>query len=239
MIRGLILYYLNTKPTHGYEIQRFIQISGLDQWAKIQSGSIYYALTKLEKEKNIKVQREERTGSRVRKLYEITDAGKQALQDEMRAELAAPILEIGSLKYILYPMIGVLDKKDMETIIKNHIMDLKDKKKYWEVWKVAKAGEDAPKLTRLSFDMTIHTLEDQILWHQELLDHLEDYIEEAKSLTQMIQMFEPDSIEERSDDTKLSKQLERIEKIKQSVELNPKKAIEQLNQIIEEMKNMS
>lgn len=236
MIRGLILYYLNIKPTHGYEIQRFIQISGLDQWAKIQSGSIYYALTKLEKEKNIKVQREERTGSRVRKLYEITDAGKQALQDEMRAELATPILEIGSLKYIVYPMIGVLDIKDMEAIINKHILDLRDKKKYWEVWKDAKAGEDAPKLTRLSFDMTIHTLEDQILWHQELLEHLEDYIEEAKSMTQMIQMFEPDVMEDRSDDTKYSKQLQRIEEIKQSVELDPKKAIEQLNQIIEEMK---
>lgn len=239
MIRGLILYYLNIKPTHGYELQKFIQISGLDQWAKIQSGSIYYALTKLEKEKNIKVQREERTGSRVRKIFEITDAGKQALQEEMRNELATPILEIGSLKYILYPMIGVLDKKDTEAIINNHITDLKDKKKYWEIWKDAKAGENAPKLTRLSFEMTIHTLEDQLLWHQELLEHLEDYIEEAKSLTQMIQMFETDSIEEISGDTKLSKQLERIEKIKQSVELNPKKAIEQLNQIIEEMKKMS
>ncbi|MFA9377436.1 MAG: PadR family transcriptional regulator [Lachnotalea sp.] len=237
MIRGLILYYLNNKPTHGYEIQRFIQISGLDQWAKIQSGSIYYALTKLEKEKNIIIQREERTGSRVRKIYEITDAGKQALQEEMRTELATPILEIGSLKYVVYPMLGVLDKKDMESIIKKHIMDLEDKKKYWEVWKNVKAGEDALKLTRLSFVMTIHTLEDQILWHQELLEHLEDYTEEAKSMAHMIQMFEPDSMDERSDDTKFSKQLEQIEIIKQSVELDPKKAIEQLNQIIEEMKN--
>jgi len=180
MIQGLILYYLNIKPTHGYEIQRFIQISGMDQWAKIQSGSIYYALTKLEKEKKVKVQREERTGSRVRKIYGITEEGKQALQEEMRQALATPIIEIGSLKYIVYPLIGELEKKEITVIIKKHIMDLEDKKKYWEVWKSAKAGEDASKLTKLSFDMTIHTLEDQILWHQELLDHLEDYMEESK-----------------------------------------------------------
>lgn len=84
MIRGIILYYLNIKPTHGYEIQQFINMSGMDQWTKIQSGSIYYALTKLEKERNIAVCREERTGSRVRKIYEITEQGRTTLLEEMR-----------------------------------------------------------------------------------------------------------------------------------------------------------
>jgi DNA-binding PadR family transcriptional regulator len=50
MIKLLLLYYLSVKPTHGYEIQRFIQENELDKWTKIQSGSIYYALAKLEKE---------------------------------------------------------------------------------------------------------------------------------------------------------------------------------------------
>ena len=236
MIRGLILYYLNIKPTHGYEIQRFIQLSGLDQWAKIQSGSIYYALTKLEKEKNVRVQREERTGSRIRKIYEITESGSQALKEEMRTELATPLLEIGSLKFIVYPMIAVLEKPELERILNNHINDLKDKKKYWEVWKDAKAGEESSKLTRLSFDMTIHTLEDQILWHQELLQHIDQYMEEAKSMQEMIQLFEPDSMEDKGSENTTLSQLERIEKIKQSVEVDPKKAIEQMNQIIEDLK---
>ncbi len=34
MIRTLILYYLNIKPTHGYEIQKFLQVSGADRWTK-------------------------------------------------------------------------------------------------------------------------------------------------------------------------------------------------------------
>ena len=84
MIRGIILYYLNIKPTHGYEIQQYISMSGMEQWTKIQSGSIYYALTKLEKEKNIAVIREEHTGARVRKIYEITDLGTEVLQLELK-----------------------------------------------------------------------------------------------------------------------------------------------------------
>ncbi|MDV9924842.1 PadR family transcriptional regulator, partial [Clostridioides difficile] len=55
MIRTLILYYLNIKPTHGYEIQKFLQVSGADRWTKIQSGSIYYALAKLEKDGGVRV----------------------------------------------------------------------------------------------------------------------------------------------------------------------------------------
>ena len=236
MIRVLVLYYLNFKPTHGYEIQKFIQISELDKWTKIQSGSIYYALTKLEAENYIKVQREERTGSRVRKIYQITEAGQKALQEEMKVELATPILEIGSLKYIASTLIGVLDQKEMKVIIKNHIRELEEQKQYWELWKGLKAGNDAPKLTRLSFDMTIHSLEDQIIWHQELLEHLQEYTSESQSMAKMIQQFNPDTFDVKTKDSEISKQIDRIEKIKQSVEDNPQKAIEQLNQIMEEMK---
>ena len=39
MVRILILYYLNIKTTHGYEIQKFIQETGLEQWTQIKSGS--------------------------------------------------------------------------------------------------------------------------------------------------------------------------------------------------------
>ncbi|WP_235689849.1 PadR family transcriptional regulator [Clostridioides difficile] len=60
MIRTLILYYLNIKPTHGYEIQKFLQVSGADRWTKIQSGSIYYALAKLEKDGGVRVLKEEK-----------------------------------------------------------------------------------------------------------------------------------------------------------------------------------
>ena len=94
MIRGIILYYLNIKPTHGYEIQQFINFSGIDQWVNIQSGSIYYALTKLEKEKNISILREERIGSRLRKIYQITEKGKQYYQMKCEEwELTKEVIE--------------------------------------------------------------------------------------------------------------------------------------------------
>lgn len=243
MIRGLILYYLSIKPTHGYEIQRFIQISGIDQWAKIQSGSIYYALTKLEKEKNIQVLKEERNGSRIRRIYEITDLGRKELEREMRVELETPIMEIGSLKYIVYPLINVLSKQETMQLIEKHISDLAEKKKYWESWRDIKAGETSDHLTRLSFDMTIHTLEDQIIWHQELLNCLDDYRKEAESMDKMIKAFEPDSIPEGNQQSGKKNELQEflalIEKIQESADEDPKRALEQLNAIVEDMKGQN
>lgn len=239
MIRGMVLFYLNIKPTHGYEIQRFIQISGMDQWMKIQSGSIYYALTKLEKEKNIKVNREERTGSRVRKIYEITELGKQTLKEEMRNELLQPIFETGSTKYMVYPMISALDSSEVQTLLEKHIKDLQDKKLYWEKWKEVKAGATADRLTNLTFDMTIHSLEDQIIWHKELMDSLDIYMKESVNLINMIEMFEPDSLVEDSDcgagQNEINTRLAQMERIKESVEKDPKRAVEELNKIMEDM----
>lgn len=243
MIRGLILYYLNIKPTHGYEIQRFIQISGMDNWAKVQSGSIYYALNKLEKEKHIQVLKEERTGSRIRKIYEITASGRSELEKEMREGLAAPIIETGSLKYVVYPMLSVLTSKESEKILKKHIVDLQEKKKYWQNWQNVKCGIDASRLTRLSFEMTIHALEDQIVWHEELLEHLAVYEKESEEMVKMIKLFEPDSAPEGDEQgtsrREMQERLAMIEKIKESVESDPKRALEELNEIMEMMKKKS
>ena len=240
MIKGFILYYLSIKPTHGYEIQRFIQLSGMDQWTNVQSGSIYYALTKLEKGKFIKVQKEERTGSRIRKIYEITDLGREELEKEMRIELASPIMETDSLKFITYPMVSILALQEAKSIIEKHISELEDKKKYWESWKEIKGKMSGSRLTRLSFDMTIHSLEDQIIWHQELLNSLEEYRKESGDMEMMIKSFELDSITGFSqEDVKQTGSQDNsafIQKIKEYMEKDPSGAMEQLNMLMEEVK---
>lgn len=234
MIRGLVLFYLNIKPTHGYEIQRFIQLSGMDQWAKIQSGSIYYALAKLEKEKNISVLREEQNGSRLRKIYAITDKGRDTLKQEMRAELASPMADIGSTKMIIEPVLGVLSKEEMVSILSEHIKSLEDKKAYWDKWKSIKA--ESSRLSELSFAMTIHSLENQIRWHQELLQNLDIYIEQSSQVKKVITSFVPENMETEEKDSEVDKRIEFIENIKNSLESDPKTAMESLDKLLNEIK---
>ena len=236
MIRGIILYYLNIKPTHGYEIQQFIQMSGIDQWTKIQSGSIYYALTKLEKEKNISVLKEERTGSRIRKIYEITDKGREALKEEMRQELATPLFNTGSSKFITSPILASLSKEEMVKIIENHINELKEVKEYWNIWSMKKNIGDKYGLTSLSFKITIDSIENQILWHKELLEHIDYYIEESKTMGRMISSFDADSLKEVEVNSKKEESLQLLNTLKEVISKNPEAALENINSLIEQIK---
>lgn len=237
MIKAFILYYLNIKPTHGYEIQRFIQLSGIDNWTKIQSGSIYYALTKLEKEKNITVLREERTGSRLRKIYQITSKGKTTLQEEMKAALSEPLFSIGSPKFITSPILDSLSRDDMEEIIKNHINKLKETEEFWTKWCKLKAGKEASKLTNLSFQITIDSIKNQILWHEELLNNLPTYQREGKEMTEMIRSIDPDSLKEPHTASDNEEQLKFLNSVKEAVMKNPDSAVEKIDLIIEQLKN--
>lgn len=235
MIRALILYYLSIKPTHGYEIQKFIQLSGTDQWMKIQSGSIYYALTKLEKEKCIDVLREERTGSRVRKIYKITEHGMKEMHKEIMSVLQTPIAGTGSPKFIIEPMLSLLDESELKVAIQNHIKELEEKREYWKRWSDIKAGKDATKLVQLSFSMTINALEDQILWHKELLDNLELYLNEGDAMKNFILQFDVDSAETEVEVSKVDQKISYLNKIKDIIKDNPSKALDNLDLILEEL----
>lgn len=237
MIRALILFYLNIKSTHGYEIQRFIQLSGINQWTKIQSGSIYYALAKLEKEGNISVVCEEQVGSRIRKVYKITEQGKATLKAEMCRELSEPIVEVGSFKFITEPMLSALEEEEMVPLLKKHIEELEETKKYWEKWKNIKGSDKASRLTSLSFDMTIHSIEDQILWHTELLNNLHSYKEQGQAMVEVIRSFESEHMEE-AEDLELNRKIQFVENIKRTLKQYPEAAEKSLDQLIEEMKKM-
>lgn len=237
MVRAFVLYYLNIKPTHGYEIQRFLQLQGTEQWGKIQSGSIYYALTKLEKEKHLIVLKEERTGSRIRKIYQITESGRKELQVEMAHELSLPLAQIGSFKFIIDPILNTLSKEESIKIITHHIQTLKEQKEYWEKWQGIKATKDSLELNRISFDMSISSLAYQIAWHEELIRNFDTYMEFTKYSKNLIQSFDFDSMENDIQGDKLvDDKLEYVMKLKSAILEDPRNAVENLDKIIDELK---
>ncbi len=236
MIRGIILFYINIKPTHGYEIQRFLQLSGTETWAKIQSGSIYYAINKLEKEKKIEVLREERNGSRIRKIYQITQAGKLELKKEMREALSSPIVSVGSLKFITEPMLATLEVEEMQPILEKHIKELQNQLSFWEEWQVAKAGEEANRLSKLSFQMSIESLRMQIAWHEELLENLGGYKEQSKLMARTIEAFDFSQYEVVTKEEETKQSLAFAEELKAVLLSDPKNAVKHLDQIIDQLK---
>ncbi len=237
MIRAFILYYLNIKPTHGYEIQKFLQISGSDGWTKIQSGSIYYAFSKLEKEGCIQVLREERTGARVRKIYEITDAGKLELQHDLQKELLSPIVPTGSDKFLLQNMLDEMPKETLESCLKKHLNDLNNQKDYWEKWKKAKIDENSFRAEKIAFDMTLDSLKYQILWHEEILNNIEKYISIGLETQRFIKSIDFSDIDEAfSLNAETTNDMLEIQKLRNDIISNPAQAAENIDKLILKLK---
>ncbi len=236
MIRSFILYYLNVKPTHGYEIQKFLQVSDIDNWAKIQSGSIYYALAKLEKDECVEVLREEKNGSRIRKIYIITNKGKQELKEDLKQELLIPISPVGSDKFFLNNILDELPKDIIITTINKHLVDLKEQKVYWEKWRQTKTNRNlVPGAEKIAFDMTIDNLKYQILWHEEILNQIDQYINLGKETRRIIQTIDFSTVNDEDTSTSSIRLLE-IQKLRDEIMNDPTKAVENIDRLIEQIK---
>lgn len=195
MIKVLILYYLSIKSTHGYEIQKFIQVNHLDRWTKIQSGSIYYALARLSEQGLIELTSKSGASSKARKTYKITVEGRVKLKKLVEKELESHISSIGSDKFIVYPILDGLDKEIIIKKLNEHVNKLLEKKKYLETWQKAKISKSSLKVEKISFEMMINDVEYQIKWHNALLEELDDCIERSKDITELIRKIDFSELE--------------------------------------------
>lgn len=237
MIRAFILYYLSIKPTHGYEIQKFLQISGVDSWTKIQSGSIYYALAKLEKEDYVKVLREENTGSRIRKIYEITDTGRDELKNELQNELQVPITPVGSDKFLLHNILDVLPKEVIESNLKRHLQALFQQKEYWQDWKKAKKIDDKSlPAEQIAFEMAIDSLKYQIMWHEEILNNVDKYIALGEETRQVIKSIDFSDVSDTSPTSNTPAQMIEVQRLRDEIISDPSKAAENIDKIISKLR---
>lgn len=230
IIKVLILYYLSIKSTHGYEIQKFIQTNQMDKWTKIQSGSIYYALNKLEKEGLIVLVEEIGSGTKARKIYKITDKGREELKELVKNEMGNELFPSGSDKFIIYPLLNTLDKETMIYIINDHISGLKDKMTYLKKWQKIKVNKQSLAVERISFEIMINNIEYQIKWHEALIDEMDKCIAASNEISNLISNFDfsnAETIEASTSDS--------IESLKQEILNNPETASEKLEELIKKL----
>jgi DNA-binding PadR family transcriptional regulator len=222
---------LSIKPTHGYEIQKFIQVNKMDSWTKIQSGSIYYALSKLEKEGLIILAEEIGRGTKARKIYAITEKGKNELKELVKQELSYHINEIGSDKFIIYPLLNTLDKNSISDEIREHIEKLNNQKIYLEKWQKVKVNQKTLEIEKIAFQMMISNLEYQIKWHNALIENIDDCVEASNEITDLIAKFDFSNAKEIEVD-----RAENIENLKYEILNNPDTAPEKLEELIKALR---
>ena len=231
MVKLIILYYLNIKSTHGYEIQKFIQATGLDVWAKVKSGSIYYALSKMEKNGEVELHKEESVGSKVRKIYQITEKGKKELKNTIEQELDKPLMPIGTDKFIIPITFNRLDKSEAILIVNKHIKSLEETLEYWEYWKDIKINESTLQVERISFEMTVNGIKDSIRWHKAIIDEYDEYVKYSQNQEVMIKNIDFGEVEE-SKNNNIQADKKRIEELREIILNNPEKSKEALEELM-------
>src|SRR5271165_3713666 len=89
-----VLALLRERPMHGYEMFQTLVQRHADRIVKVRPGSLYHVVDRLTEEKLIRRTATTRDGRRPeRAIYEITDAGAEALAERVRELIARPVHE--------------------------------------------------------------------------------------------------------------------------------------------------
>ena len=203
----------------------------MDRWTKIQSGSIYYALSKLEKEGLIKLTEEISIGGKVRKVYSITERGTSELKELVKQELSNPINEVGSDKFIIFPLLNTLNKDEISAHLQEHIQKLNSQKIYFEKWQNIKINEQTLSVEKISFEMMISNIDYQIKWHTALIQDIEACISMSDKISDLISVFDFSNTKDIQLDTAVN-----IEDLKYQILNNPDTSSDNLEQLIELLK---
>lgn len=231
MVKALILYYLNIKATHGYEIQKFIQTTGVDVWAKIKSGSIYYALSKMESSGDIALVKEETHGSRVRRIYEITEKGRLELKSLLQNELGKDLLPLSSGKFILPMFFNRLEKEKALSTITDHIKSLESSLEYWKYWQSVKINELATEVDKLTFEMTISNIEYSLKWHKALIKDYDLCVTNGQKQEVMIKHFDFEKLDHIEQNSK-AVDINKVQQLKDTILNNPETSQDALEELI-------
>lgn len=173
MSKLIILGLLKNKPMHGYEIQTIIQESRIDQWANVLSGSIYYALNKMEDEGIIETVKEERTGARIRKIYGITEKGESEYFVLLKEYLGSQPHSLKSDFMLSLAMVGQLAKEEALRILEDNLLALEAAKREWELGQANKASSGAYNpIMDIAFENTLQHINVDIEMIQNVMEKL-------------------------------------------------------------------
>lgn len=173
MANLIILALLRDRPMHGYEIQQMIQTSRMDEWANLLSGSIYYALNKMEQEGLIRAEAEERTGARLRKIYAITEKGEELLGRLVRESLTLMPHSVKSDFSVGLNWIETIPREEALGLLERNLRQVEETLEHWRRGKEIKSGYGLSPIALASFDNAIAILEQDILFIKKIMNLLE------------------------------------------------------------------
>ncbi len=166
-----ILSLIAEQARHGYEIEQIIEERGMRNWTEVGFSSIYYLLNKLEKAGLIESRLEQAEGrGPARKVYQITDQGREAQINTTLATLSEPVnsfppflLGISNLPGL--PRAQVLESLEM-------YYDALKERKLELVTKVERQSP-MPGFIGAMFDYSLTLIEAEMAWVKKFINQVE------------------------------------------------------------------
>ncbi|MGF7045894.1 DNA-binding PadR family transcriptional regulator [Paenibacillus sp. DS2015] len=172
MANLIVLALLRQRPMHGYEIQQIIQTSRMDVWANLLSGSIYYALNKMEQDGLLRTDSEERTGARLRKIYAITEQGEELFQQLVRETLTLTPHSVKSDFVLGLNWIDAIPKEEALDLLNRNLRQVEATLLLWHEGKEIKGLYGLSPIGEASFDNAIALLEQDITFIKRIIELL-------------------------------------------------------------------
>ena len=86
----ILLRLLVPRDYYAYELNRIIDENSMRRWADIGFSSIYHLLNKMEAKELVDSRLQKHPGAPERKVYSITEKGKEELHGEVKRMISAP-----------------------------------------------------------------------------------------------------------------------------------------------------
>ncbi|MFC1888016.1 PadR family transcriptional regulator [Candidatus Cloacimonadota bacterium] len=121
-----LLALLAEKDYYGYELEKTIEHRAMREWTELSISGIYKSLNKLELKDLVSSSREMTAENRLRKTYQITELGREALKTELEVLLR-------SYKQMKWPVdigiynLNIIGNEDKAELLKEYRENLQDK----------------------------------------------------------------------------------------------------------------
>jgi len=166
-----VISLIAEKPRHGYDIEQVIESRGMRDWTEIGFSSIYYLLNKLEVDGLIASELQQPDGKGpVRKVYSITQLGRQAQIDGTLAALSSP--QSGSRPFLLgLSNLPVIPPEQLSAALNTYAAELDNNLNHM----LGRAEEQRPlpPFVEAMFDYSQVLVEAELVWIRNFVQEVE------------------------------------------------------------------
>ncbi len=166
-----LLGLLSERAKHAWQIEKDVEHRDMRSWTDLSQSTIYRQLTSLAKAGLVDSAQEVVEG-RARKVYSLTDRGRDALSDRLRDILGEPEFPKWAVDLATYNL-GLVDPAEALVALRAYCAKLKDKIRCFKETEEYMSSSDCPAHRLAVVRRPVYLLESDLRWAQDFMHELE------------------------------------------------------------------